>query len=303
MLAPPFMITMGNSVPPPSIRWRFVSWGHGYGPNNSSSHRNDSTRAAHGHTVPPRILFTPQIKHPHDDVFKPTLLVDVAGIHRPSEMVHPFCIETNALPPEVHRSAATRLRGSGSVPVPLVIDSNIGACLCTFPSGIAFDRYSRRTHNLILRQVQRHIVGGELPVELTRRKEGMVLPSGAVVHHHARIPLREIVPPVKPSLSPGNGAEAGVPPHCDFDTVARRQRQRQLQPYDGRVWCVGILRGHGDAVHGAARDPLKGVVRLTQIVESTPALYAVAISPPRPRSKGIQVEMQVEPRRACRETD
>src|SRR5207249_9771455 len=55
--------------------------------------------------------------------------------------------------------------------------------------------YSRRSDDLIGRQIEGDIVTSELPVELSRGVQRVILPAVLVIHDDFRVPLRKIEAP------------------------------------------------------------------------------------------------------------
>ena len=114
-------------------------------------------------------------------------------------MVDGVGVETDTF--AARRGRARVRRASCVIVIALIVDST-AADRRFFPTRVTFDRHAGRTHHLIRREVQRHVVRRKLSIELTRRIQRMVLPAVPVVDHHFRIPLREIEPPATPALPP-----------------------------------------------------------------------------------------------------
>src|SRR5205823_14925753 len=126
--------------------------------------------------------------------------------------------EADALTPRADsQPRAPRSGERGAVPAALVVDLQRGVGLGLLPPGVTLHRNAGGADDLILGQIERHVVAGELAVKLSRGIERMVLPAVLVVHHHLRIPLREVEAPAATSLAARQRGEARLPLDLDHE--------------------------------------------------------------------------------------
>src|SRR5207237_8935250 len=134
-------------------------------------------RIADGDAVLRRGAVLGQIQHVHHRVAVMALLVAVLRVEREREVMHAVGPEADALAPR--GDSQPRAPGSGergAVPGALVVDLQRGVGPRFLPRGVTLHRNAGGADGLTLGQIERHIVAGELAVELPRGIEWMVLP-------------------------------------------------------------------------------------------------------------------------------
>src|SRR5437868_1577033 len=209
--------------------------------------------------------------------------------------MHAFGPEADAFPPR--GDSQPRASGSGerrAVPEALIIDLLRGIDLRFVPAGIALDWNAGGADDLIVGQIERHIVGGELAVELSRGIEGMVLPSVLVVHHDFRIPLREVEAPALTALTARQRRKTRLPLDFDHERIAGHERPGERPVRDRRVGRVRVVGSQLPAHERGGRDPLERVVRIHEVLKPLALLGGVGGGPARPRPERVQVLMHVE---------
>src|SRR5690606_10204618 len=113
------------------------------------------------------------------DSWRRSAFIDEVGVGTPAEMVDVLC------PPPYPLASRRRLPGQQTQPllralpigVSLVDDLRSFTRRGSFPPGIARYRDAGRAEHLVLRHLQRHVVAGELTVELALRHQRLRLPA------------------------------------------------------------------------------------------------------------------------------
>ena len=207
--------------------------------------------------------------------------------------MHLLRVETDAF--AARSDLATLMRGAWSVvPVALVVDFERGVGLRVCPARVPLDRHACGADHLVLRQVQRDLVGGELAVELAGWIERVIFPAVLVVHHDFRIPLREVEAPAPPSLPPRQRRGAGLPRDVDDARIAGRQCTGQSPVRDRGVGGVGVVGQPALPHHRRASDALERVVGVFEMLESVALLRRVDRGPAGSGAEGVQVLVDVE---------
>ncbi len=246
-----------------------------------------------GDPLPPGGSVARLVQHTHHRVAVPTLLVQIVRVEGEGEMVDVLGSEADAFAPRGH--LPTLMRGAWCVvPIPLIIDSECGVGLRFFPARVAFHRDARGADHLVLWQVEQHVVGGELAVELASRIERVVFPAVTVVHHDLGIPLREIEAPAPAPLAPRQGGRARLPVDFDGERVAGGERPRQRPVGDGRVAGIRVIGSERLAHQRRARDPLERVVRVLHVLKPLALLGRVGGGPAGAGAERVQVLVHVE---------
>ena len=166
--------------------------------------REGCLRVAHGDPPAPRRAVLRQVEHTHHHVAVAPFVVHVARVEREGEMMDLLGVEMDALACGRH-GAAPRPPVPRPVPAALIIDPQPRIGLGVLPPRVAFDDHAGGPDDLVLGQVEQHVVRRELAVELARGIERVVLPSPPVVHHDLGIPLREIEASSLAPLAPREG--------------------------------------------------------------------------------------------------
>src|SRR5256885_11116043 len=117
-------------------------------------------------------------------------------------MMDVFGPKADALPArsDTHRRTPGSREG-GAVPWALIVDPEILVGLRVVPARVSLHRTPSGADYLVLWEIERDVVRGELAVKLASRIERMVFPAVAVVHHHLGIPLREVEAPPLAALT------------------------------------------------------------------------------------------------------
>src|SRR6185312_10879600 len=221
------------------------------------------------------------------------LLVEVVGVEGEGEVMDLLGPETDTFAPRGHLPTLTR-RAWCVVPIALIIDLERGVSLRFLPARIPFYRHAGRADHLVLWQVEHHVIGRELAVELASRIERVVFPAVPVVHHHLGIPLREVEAPALASLAPWEGGWARLPVDLDRERIAGGEGPRQGPVRDGRVGGIRIIGSQRLARHGRVGDPLEGIVRVLHVLKSLAPLGRVGGGPAGAGAERVQVLVHVE---------
>src|SRR5439155_5090498 len=223
------------------------------------------------------------------------LLVHVGRIQGKGEVMHLLGPEAYAFPTRADaQRCTTGSREPGAVPIALIIDSERGVSLRFFPARVPLDRYAGGADHLVLREVERDVVGGELAVELASRIQRVVFPPVAVVHHDLGIPLREIEAPALASLAPRQGRGARLPVYLHREGIAGGEGPRQRPVGDGRVGSIRVVGSERSPHYSRAGDPLERVVRVLHVLKPLALLDRVGGGPAGAGAERVQILVNVE---------
>ena len=226
-----------------------------------------------------------------------TSQVPVLRRRAPGEVVDPLRTPPHPLPTRrrLAPQQTQRLRLLGAVMVAAVEWLHGPRDPGRLPARIAGRRDAGGAQHLVPRQLQRHVVARERPVELPGPQVRARFPPVGTVERDPRVPVGPVVMATPPPLPPGLRRQPRLPVEDRHQRLAGPQRFFEHNVHNRRVGAARVARGRRDTVHAHARDPLEGVHRRAQVLERAPAGPEVAAGPGAVRAERVQVLVEDEP--------